>query len=153
MRPIIRLLHEAAVDPEVVSIKITLYRIARQSVLAEHLIEAAENGKDVTVLMELRARFDEENNIEWAQRLEESGCQVIYGLEGCKVHSKICLITRRTSHGIRYITQIGTGNYNEKTAKLYTDLALLTANPHIGEDAAAFNAAVSAASSLALSAK
>ncbi|MGI5894140.1 MAG: polyphosphate kinase 1 [Candidatus Merdivicinus sp.] len=138
MRPLLNLLQEAASDPEVVSIKITLYRIARQSVLAEHLIEAAENGKDVTVLMELRARFDEENNIEWAQRLEESGCQVIYGMEGFKVHSKICLITRRTDKGIRYITQIGTGNYNEKTAKLYTDLAILTANQQIGEDAAAF---------------
>lgn len=138
MRPLITMLQEAASDPEVVSIKITLYRIARQSVLAEHLIEAAENGKDVTVLMELRARFDEENNIEWAQRLEEAGCQVIYGMEGYKVHSKICLITRRTKQGIRYITQIGTGNYNEKTAKLYTDLAILTANQQIGEDAAAF---------------
>ena len=138
MRPLLNLLHEAATDPEVISIKITLYRIAHQSVLAEHLIEAAENGKEVSVLMELRARFDEANNIEWAQRLEEAGCQVIYGMDGYKVHSKICLITRRTSGGIRYLTQIGTGNYNEKTAKLYTDLALLTANQQIGEDAAAF---------------
>ena len=138
MKPLINMLKEAAADPEVLSIKITLYRIARQSILAEHLIEAAENGKDVTVLMELRARFDEENNIEWAQRLEESGCKVIYGMDGYKVHSKICLITRRTAKGIQYITQIGTGNYNEKTAKLYTDLAIITANQTIGEDAAAF---------------
>ena len=138
MKPLINMLKEAAADPEVLSIKITLYRIARQSILAEHLIEAAENGKEVTVLMELRARFDEENNIEWAQRLEESGCKVIYGMDGYKVHSKICLITRRTAKGIQYITQIGTGNYNEKTAKLYTDLAILTANQTIGEDAAAF---------------
>lgn len=138
MKPLINMLKEAASDEQVVSIKITLYRIARQSVLAEHLIEAVENGKEVTVLMELRARFDEENNIEWAQRLEEAGCQVIYGMDGYKVHSKICLITRRTADGIRYITQIGTGNYNEKTAKLYTDLAIITANQQIGEDAAAF---------------
>ena len=138
MRPLLNLLHEAATDPEVISIKITLYRIARQSVLAEHLIEAAENGKEVSVLMELRARFDEENNIEWAQRLEDAGCQVIYGMDGFKVHSKICLITRRAAGSIRYLTQIGTGNYNEKTAKLYTDLAILTANQRIGEDAAAF---------------
>ena len=138
MRPLLNMLKEAASSPDVISIKITLYRIARQSVLAEHLIEAAENGKEVTVLMELRARFDEENNIEWAQRLEEAGCQVIYGLDGYKVHSKICLITRRTARGIQHITQIGTGNYNEKTAKLYTDLAVITADQRIGEDAAAF---------------
>ena len=138
MRPLLNLLKEAAADPEVVSIKITLYRIAHQSVLAEHLADAAENGKEVTVLMELRARFDEENNIEWAQRLEEAGCQVLYGLDGFKVHSKICLITRRSAGKIHYITQIGTGNYNEKTARLYTDLALLTADQRIGEDAAAF---------------
>ena len=138
MKPLLSLLRESAEDPEVVSIKITLYRIARQSALAEALIQAAENGKDVTVLMELRARFDEENNIEWAQRLEEAGCRVIYGMDGFKVHSKICLITRRCRGEIQHITQIGTGNYNEKTAKLYTDLALLTANPSIGADAAAF---------------
>ena len=138
MKPLLSLLRESAGDPEVVSIKITLYRIARQSALAEALIEAAENGKDVTVLMELRARFDEENNIEWAQRLEEAGCRVIYGMDGYKVHSKICLITRQSRNGIQYITQIGTGNYNEKTAKLYTDLAILTADPGIGTDAAAF---------------
>ncbi len=138
MKPLLNLLREAATDPEVVSIKITLYRIARQSTLAEALIEAAENGKDVTVLMELRARFDEENNIEWAQRLEEAGCQVIYGMDGFKVHSKICLITRRSKGEIQHITQIGTGNYNEKTAKLYTDLAILTSNRNIGADAAAF---------------
>ena len=138
MKPLLNLLREAAVDPEAVSIKITLYRIAHQSALAEALIAAAENGKDVTVLMELRARFDEENNIEWAQRLEEAGCQVIYGMDGFKVHSKICLITRRTRGEIQHITQIGTGNYNEKTAKLYTDLAILTADRNIGADAAAF---------------
>ena len=138
MKPLLNLLRESAEDPDVVSIKITLYRIARQSTLAEALIEAAENGKDVTVLMELRARFDEENNIEWAQRLEEAGCRVIYGMDGFKVHSKICLITRRAKGEIQYITQIGTGNYNEKTAKLYTDLAILTANRNIGADAASF---------------
>ena len=138
MKPLLNLLRESAEDPDVVSIKITLYRIARQSTLAEALIEAAENGKDVTVLMELRARFDEENNIEWAQRLEEAGCRVIYGMDGFKVHSKICLITRRSKGEIQHITQIGTGNYNEKTAKLYTDLAILTANHNIGTDAASF---------------
>ena len=122
-----QLIREAANDETVLSIRITLYRIARQSKLAESLIEAAENGKEVTVLMELRARFDEENNIEWAQRLEEAGCRVIYGLDGFKVHSKICLITRKAAGKILTITQIGTGNYNEKTAKLYTDLSLITA--------------------------
>lgn len=138
MQPFLQLIREAANDESVLSIRITLYRIARQSKLAESLIEAAENGKEVTVLMELRARFDEENNIEWAQRLEEAGCRVIYGLDGFKVHSKICLITRKVAGKILTITQIGTGNYNEKTAKLYTDLSLITADPEIGRDATDF---------------
>jgi len=138
MTPLLALVNQAAQDPSVLSIKITLYRIDVQSKLAESLIIAAENGKEVIVLMELRARFDERNNIEWAQHLEEAGCRVIYGLMGYKVHSKICLITRRISGKIRYITQIGTGNYNEKTAKLYTDLSLITASQEIGADAAAF---------------
>ena len=134
----LELIRQAAKDPAVVSIKITLYRIARQSKLAESLIEAAERGKEVTVLMELRARFDERNNIEWAQRLQEAGCRVIYGMDGFKVHSKICLITRKDHGRVSYVTQVGTGNYNEKTAKVYTDLSLITANEAIGRDAAAF---------------
>jgi polyphosphate kinase len=132
------LIKESAADPAVISIKISLYRIDRKSKLAEHLISAAENGKDVTVLMELRARFDEQNNIEWAERLEEAGCKVNYGFEGFKVHAKVCLITRREKNRLQYITQIGTGNYNEKTAALYSDLSLLTANQGIGRDAALF---------------
>lgn len=138
MKPFLTLIKEAAEDPTVLSIKITLYRISRQSGLAQSLIQAAENGKEVTVLMELRARFDEQNNIEWAQRLEEAGCRMLYGTDGFKVHSKICLITRSERGKIQYITQIGTGNYNEKTAKLYTDLCLITANQDIGQDAAEF---------------
>lgn len=138
MSPFLRLLKEASNSPQVVSIKITLYRLAEHSRLAQHLIEAAENGKDVTVLMELRARFDEQNNILWAQRLEEAGCHVIYGTENFKVHSKICLITYRDGEQIRHITQIGTGNYNEKTAKLYTDFSLMTAEREIGADAQEF---------------
>ena len=138
MEPFLRLVREAAFDPEVVSIKITIYRLASRAKLAEYLSAAAENGKDVTVLMELRARFDEQNNIAWAERLEEAGCTVLYGFEHYKVHSKICLITRRDKARIQYITQIGTGNYNEKTAKLYTDLCLMTADPTIGADAALF---------------
>ncbi len=138
MQPFIQLIKEASESPEVVSIRITLYRIAKQSKLAEYLIRAVENGKDVTVLMELRARFDEENNIDWAQRFEEAGCKVLYGPDGFKVHSKICLITMKKEDGYRYITQIGTGNYNEKTAKLYTDLSLITANEQIGNDADVF---------------
>ena len=119
----------------------TLYRVARQSKVIESLIEAAENGKDVLVLVELKARFDEENNIEWSRRLEDAGCNVIYGLDGYKVHSKLCLITRRVDGRTEYITQIGTGNYNEKTARLYTDLSLMTANQAIGQETAAvFNA-------------
>ena len=113
----------------------TLYRVARQSQVVEALIEAAENGKDVLVLVELKARFDEENNIEWSRRLEEAGCNVIYGLDGYKVHSKLCLITRRVNGQTEYVTQIGTGNYNEKTARLYTDLSLMTANEDIGREA------------------
>ncbi len=123
------MLHEAAWDPKVVSIKMTLYRLAKDSKVVEALVEAAENGKQVDVLVELKARFDEENNIEWSRRLEDAGCHVIYGLDGLKVHSKLCLITRREEGKIEYITQIGTGNYNEKTARLYTDLSLMTADP------------------------
>ena len=141
MRPFLEMLTEAANDDNVVSIKMTLYRVAKQSKVVEALCEAAENGKDVLVLVELKARFDEENNIEWSRRLEEAGCNVIYGLDGYKVHSKLCLITRREQDGVAYYTQIGTGNYNEKTARLYTDLCLMTANHAIGEEAnAVFNA-------------
>ena len=138
MTPFLSLVREAADDASVLSIKITLYRIDAQSKLVESLLHAAENGKEVIVLMELRARFDESNNIEWANRLEEAGCRVIYGLVGYKVHSKICLITRKESGKLHFITQVGTGNYNEKTAKLYTDLSLVTSNPEIGLDASAF---------------
>ena len=136
IRPFLRLLTEAAEDENVVSIKMTLYRLAKQSKVIEALIEAAENGKEVVVLVELRARFDEENNIEWSRRLENAGCQVIYGLDGYKVHSKLCLITRKTDKQFECITQIGTGNYNEKTSRLYTDLSLMTADEGIAEDAA-----------------
>ena len=136
IRPFLKMLTEAAEDDSVISIKMTLYRLAKQSKVIEALCEAAENGKEVVVLVELRARFDEENNIRWSRRLEEAGCQIIYGLEHYKVHSKLCLITRRGENGIQYITQIGTGNYNEKTARLYTDLSLMTANEQIGMDAA-----------------
>jgi len=138
MAPFLSLIRQAAENPAVLSIKITLYRLDAQSKLAESLILAAENGKEVIVLMELRARFDESNNIEWANRFEEAGCRVIYGLVGYKCHSKLCLITRKVSGKLQYITQVGTGNYNEKTAKLYTDLALITANEEIGRDASAF---------------
>ena len=137
IRPFLRLLGEAAHDPEVVSIRMTLYRLARDSKVVESLVEAAENGKRVDVLVELKARFDEENNIEWSRRLERAGCHVIYGIEHMKVHSKLCLITRKTDEGIKYITQIGTGNYNEKTSRLYTDLCLMTADQDIGMDALA----------------
>lgn len=135
IRPFLRLLTEAAEDPNVISIKMTLYRVAKQSKVVEALIEAAENGKEVVVLVELRARFDEENNIEWSRRLEDAGCQVIYGLDGYKVHSKLCLITRKNAGQVEYITQIGTGNYNEKTSRLYTDLSLMTSNVEIGLEA------------------
>ena len=135
IRPFLHFLTEAAEDPDVISIKMTLYRVAKQSKVVEALIEAAENGKEVVVLVELRARFDEENNIEWSRRLEDAGCQVIYGLDGYKVHSKLCLITRKNAGHVEYITQIGTGNYNEKTSRLYTDLSLMTSNVEIGLEA------------------
>lgn len=135
IQPFLRMLNEAGEDPEVVSIKMTLYRVARYSKVVEALIKAAENGKEVVVLVELRARFDEENNIEWSRRLEEAGCRIIYGLDGLKVHSKLCLITRKTKKKIQYITQIGTGNYNEKTSTLYTDFSLITASTDIGLEA------------------
>lgn len=137
MEPFLKLVSEAASDPCVLSIKITIYRLAERARLAEYLCAAAENGKQVTVLMELRARFDEQNNILWAERLEEAGCTLLYGFEGIKVHSKVCLITRREHGRVSYITQVGTGNYNEKTARQYTDLCLMTANQEIGADAAA----------------
>ena len=133
MKPFIRLLKEAGNDTRVVSIKMTLYRVARNSQIVEALIDAAENGKEVVVLVELRARFDEENNIEWSQRLEDAGCRLIYGLDHIKVHSKLCQITYMSEEGIRYVTQIGTGNYNEKSSKLYTYLSLMTADQAIGE--------------------
>lgn len=136
MKPFIRLLKEAGNDTRVVSIKMTLYRVARNSQIVEALIDAAENEKEVVVLVELRARFDEENNIEWSQRLEDAGCRLIYGLDHIKVHSKLCQVTYMSEEGIRYVTQIGTGNYNEKTSKLYTDLSLMTADQAIGEEAA-----------------
>ena len=136
IRPFLNLLYEAAEDDNVLSIKMTLYRLAKQSKIVEALCEAAENGKEVVVLVELRARFDEENNIRWSRMLEKAGCQIIYGLEGFKVHSKLCLITKKGTNGIEYITQIGTGNYNEKTARLYTDLSLMTTNVEVGLDAA-----------------
>ena len=136
MRPFLRLLNEAAVDPDVVSIRITLYRVAKTSQVVAALARAAENGKDVLVLVELRARFDEANNVDQSHELENSGCRVIYGLDKCKVHSKLCLITRKNGDGVEYITQIGTGNYNEKTARLYTDYSLMTADRSIGEEAA-----------------
>ena len=138
VEPFLRLLNEAAENPQVLSIKITIYRLASSSKIAQVLCRAAENGKEVLVLMELRARFDEENNLAWSKMLEESGCQVIYGTEGFKCHSKICLITLRSRGKTSYITQVGTGNYNEKTNAMYTDLSLMTANASIGEDAAAF---------------
>ena len=136
IQPFLRMLSEAAHDPTVVSIKMTLYRLARNSKVVEALVDAAENGKQVDVLVELKARFDEENNIEWSRQLERAGCHVIYGVDKLKVHSKLCLITRRTEQGIQYITQIGTGNYNEKTSRLYTDLCQMTARQEIGEEAA-----------------
>ena len=132
------MIKEAAYDPTVLTIRITIYRLAKKARLVEYLCAAAENGKEVTVLIELRARFDEQNNIDWSERLEEAGCRVIYGFEGYKVHSKICLITYRNRNNIEYITQVGTGNYNEKTATMYTDVSLITADKGIGEDAAVF---------------
>lgn len=138
MKPFLQLIKEASNNPNVKAIKMTLYRISKESKLAGYLINAAENGKEVTVLMELRARFDEENNIEWAQKLEEAGCRVIYGTDRFKVHSKICLITYKDEDKFKYITQIGTGNYNEKTAKIYTDLSFMTSDEEIGVDADKF---------------
>ena len=138
MDPFLQLIREASTDPDVMTIKITIYRLAKKRRLVEYLCAAAENGKEVTALIELRARFDEQNNIDWSERMEEAGCRVIYGFEGYKVHSKICLITYRNRNEIRYITQIGTGNYNEKTAKMYTDYSLITGNQSIGEDASVF---------------
>ena len=142
IKPFISLLNEAAKDESVVSIKMTLYRLANKSQIVDALVEAAENGKEVVVLVELRARFDEESNIEYSRKLEEAGCRVIYGLNGYKVHSKLCLISRKTEDGVSYITQIGTGNYNEKTSALYTDLSLITANQEIGKEAAEVFAAL-----------
>ena len=138
MDPFLRMIKEAAYDPTVLTIRITIYRLAKKARLVEYLCAAAENGKEVTVLIELRARFDEQNNIDWSDRLEEAGCLVMYGFEGYKVHSKICLITYRNRNNIEYITQVGTGNYNEKTATMYTDVSLITADKGIGEDAAVF---------------
>ena len=138
MEPLLKMIREASVDDSVVSIKITIYRLAQKTKLVEYLCAAAENGKEVVVLIELRARFDEQNNIDWSERLEESGCRLIYGIGEYKVHSKVCLITRKAIGDYMYITQIGTGNYNEKTTELYTDFSLITANQEIGKDAAAF---------------
>ena len=138
MEPFLQMNREAANDPAVLAIRITIYRLASKAKLVEYLCAAAENGKDVTALIELRARFDEQNNIDWSERMEEAGCKIIYGFEDYKVHSKICLITRRERGAVRHITQVGTGNYNEKTAKQYTDVSLITADERIGEDAGAF---------------
>ena len=138
VEPFLRLLGEAAEREDVLSIKITIYRLASSSKIARTLCRAAENGKEVIVLMELRARFDEANNISWSKLLEDAGCQVIYGLEDFKCHSKICLITLREKNKLNYITQIGTGNYNEKTNTMYTDLSIITSSDAIGEDSTAF---------------
>lgn len=138
MEPFLQMIREAANDPAVLAIRITIYRLASKAKLVEYLCAAAENGKDVTALIELRARFDEQNNIDWSERMEEAGCKIIYGFEDYKVHSKICLITRRERGAVRHITQVGTGNYNEKTAKQYTDVSLITADERIGQDAGAF---------------
>lgn len=142
IKPFLQMLSEAAKDPKVISIRMTLYRLASDSKIVEALVEAVENGKQVDVLVELKARFDEANNIEWSRRLEEAGCHVVYGIDGFKVHSKVCQITRKEGDEIQYITQIGTGNYNEKTSKLYTDLSLITANKEIGEEASMFFRAI-----------
>ena len=138
MEPFLQMIREAANDPAVLAIRITIYRLASKAKLVEYLCAAAENGKDVTALIELRARFDEQTNIDWSERMEEAGCKIIYGFEDYKVHSKICLITRRERGAVRHITQVGTGNYNEKTAKQYTDVSLITADERIGQDAGAF---------------
>ena len=138
MEPFLRLIREAASDPSVLSIQITIYRLAQKARLVEYLCAAAENGKEVTAVIELRARFDEQNNIDWSERLEDAGCRVIYGFSDYKIHSKVCLITLKGKSGIQYVTQIGTGNYNEKTSEQYTDLSLITADQGIGRDAAEF---------------
>ena len=138
MEPFLQMIREAANDPAVLAIRITIYRLASKAKLVEYLCAAAENGKDVTALIELRARFDEQNNIDWSERMEEAGCKIIYGFEDYKVHYKICLITLRERGAVRHITQVGTGNYNEKTAKQYTDVSLITADERIGQDAGAF---------------
>ena len=138
MEPFLRLIREAASDPSVLSIQITIYRLAQKARLVEYLCAAAENGKEVTAVIELRARFDEQNNIYWSERLEDAGCRVIYGFSDYKIHSKVCLITLKGKSGIQYVTQIGTGNYNEKTSEQYTDLSLITADQGIGRDAAEF---------------
>ena len=144
MKPFIKMLNDAAEDPDVVSIKMTLYRVADRSKIIDALIEAAENGKEVVVLVELRARFDEANNIEMSHRLEDAGCQILYGLGDYKVHSKLCLITQKKGDSYAYITQIGTGNYNEKTSRLYTDLSVMTCDKDIAKDAIdVFNALAS----------
>ena len=135
IRPFIAMLKKAAHDPEVISIKMTLYRMARESQIVQALMEAAENGKEVVALVELRARFDEQNNIDWSKQLESAGCTVIYGFDDYKVHSKLTLITKKSKEGYSYITQIGTGNYNEKTSELYTDYSFITADHGIGEEA------------------
>ena len=135
IRPFIAMLKKAARDPEVISIKMTLYRMARESQIVQALIEAAENGKEVVALVELRARFDEQNNIDWSKQLEEAGCTILYGFDDYKVHSKLTLITKKGPQGYSYITQIGTGNYNEKTSELYTDYSFITADLGIGEEA------------------
>ena len=135
IRPFIAMLKKAAQDPDVISIKMTLYRMARESQIVQALMEAAENGKEVVALVELRARFDEQNNIDWSKQLEEAGCTVLYGFDDYKVHSKLTLITKKGKQGYSYITQIGTGNYNEKTSELYTDYSFITADPDIGEEA------------------
>ena len=136
MTSFINLLKEAAADPNVASIKMTLYRVAKNSQVVEALIDAAENGKEVVVMVELRARFDEQNNIEWSRRMEDAGCRIIYGIDHTKVHSKICLISYKKDNQVKHITQVGTGNYNEKTSKLYTDLSLMTANEDIAKEVA-----------------
>ncbi len=138
MTPFLQLIKEAANNPEVLSIKMTVYRLGKTAKLIEYLSLAAENGKDVLVVIELRARFDEKNNIDWSERLEQAGCRIIYGLDYLKIHSKLCVITYRGKKGIQYITQVGTGNYNEKTVEQYTDLSLITANPKIGMEALTF---------------
>ena len=138
MTPFLTLIKEAANNPDVLAIKITVYRLGKTAKLIEYLSLAAENGKDVLVVIELRARFDEKNNIDWSERLEQAGCRIIYGLDYLKIHSKLCVITYRGKKGIQYITQVGTGNYNEKTVDQYTDISVITANSKIGIEAITF---------------